>query len=121
MAEENHLTFPHGKRGSRHNESQRDIRSDGGVFQTRITLDCRLEDLPGLAPGREGKTFLLFVGILMFAYYLPLESPRVQEAVLEAFLMLQAYARNHTPALVVDGEVRVVGKVPSDEEITKMI
>jgi len=26
-----------------------------------------------------------------------------------------------TPALVVDGEVKVVGKVPSDEEIKKMI
>jgi len=26
-----------------------------------------------------------------------------------------------TPALVVDGEVKVVGKVPSDEEIKKML
>lgn len=26
-----------------------------------------------------------------------------------------------TPALVVDGEVKVVGKVPSDEEIKKLI
>ena len=60
--------------------------------------------------GREGKIFLLFVGIFLFAYYLPLGSPKVQEAVLEAFLMLQAYARNHTltcvvPALFIAGAI----------------
>lgn len=42
--------------------------------------------------GREGKIFLLFAGIFLFAYYLPLGSPKVQEALLEAFMMLQAYA-----------------------------
>ncbi len=60
--------------------------------------------------GREGKLFLLFVGVFLFAYYLPLGSPKVQEAVLEAFLMLQAYARNHTltcvvPALFIAGAI----------------
>ena len=60
--------------------------------------------------GREGKIFLLFVGIFLFAYYLPLGSPKVQEAILEAFLMLQAYARNHTltcvvPALFIAGAI----------------
>jgi len=60
--------------------------------------------------GREGKIFLLFVGIFLFAYYLPLSSPKVQEAILEAFLMLQAYARNHTltcvvPALFIAGAI----------------
>jgi uncharacterized membrane protein YraQ (UPF0718 family) len=60
--------------------------------------------------GREGKIFLLFAGIFLFAYYLPLGTPKVQEAVLEAFLMLQAYARNHTltcvvPALFIAGAI----------------
>ncbi len=59
---------------------------------------------------REGKIFLLFVGIFLFAYYLPLGKPKVQEAVLESFLMLQAYARNHTltcvvPALFIAGAI----------------
>jgi uncharacterized membrane protein YraQ (UPF0718 family) len=51
--------------------------------------------------GREGKTFFLFVGIFLFAYYLPLGNAKVQEALLEAFQMLQAYARNHTLTCVV--------------------
>src|SRR4030042_4165852 len=60
--------------------------------------------------GREGKIFLLFVGIFLFAYCLPLGRPKVQEAVLEGFLMLQAYARNHTltcvvPALFIAGAI----------------
>ena len=60
--------------------------------------------------GREGKIFLLFVGIFLFAYYLPLGSPKIQDAILEAFLMLQAYARNHTltcvvPALFIAGAI----------------
>jgi uncharacterized membrane protein YraQ (UPF0718 family) len=64
----------------------------------------------GLLTGREGKIFLLFLGIFLFAYYLPLGSPKVQGAVLEAFLMLQAYARNHTltcvvPALFIAGAI----------------
>ena len=64
----------------------------------------------GLLFGREGKIFLLFVGIFLFAYYLPLGKPKVQEAVLESFMMLQAYARNHTltcvvPALFIAGAI----------------
>ncbi|MGQ9688969.1 MAG: permease, partial [Desulfobaccales bacterium] len=60
--------------------------------------------------GREGKIFLLFAAIFLFAYYLPLGSPKVQEAILEAFMMLQAYARNHTltcvvPALFIAGAI----------------
>jgi uncharacterized membrane protein YraQ (UPF0718 family) len=35
------------------------------------------------------------------AYYLPLANPRVTEAILEAFKLLQWYARNHTLACVV--------------------
>src|SRR3989339_2057585 len=64
----------------------------------------------GVLFGREGKLFLLFVGIFLFAYYLPLGEPKVQKAVLESFLMLQAYARNHTlscvvPALFIAGAI----------------
>jgi len=64
----------------------------------------------GLFVSREGKIFLAFVGIFLFAYYLPLGKPKVQEAVLEAFRMLQAYARNHTltcvvPALFIAGAI----------------
>ncbi len=64
----------------------------------------------GWLTGREGKIFLIFVGIFLFAYYLPLGSPKVQEAILEAFMMLQAYARNHTltcivPALFIAGAI----------------
>jgi uncharacterized protein len=60
--------------------------------------------------GREGKIFLVFAGIFLFAYYLPLGSPKIQEAIQEAFLMLQAYARNHTltcvvPALFIAGAI----------------
>ncbi len=60
--------------------------------------------------GREGKIFFLFLCIFLFAYYLPLGRPKVQEALLEAFLMLQAYARNHTltcvlPALFIAGAI----------------
>uniref|UniRef100_A0A7C5AKB6 Permease n=1 Tax=Desulfobacca acetoxidans TaxID=60893 RepID=A0A7C5AKB6_9BACT len=64
----------------------------------------------GWLVGREGKIFLLFAGIFLFAYYLPFGNSKVQEAILEAFLMLQAYARNHTltcvvPALFIAGAI----------------
>ncbi|MBW1992363.1 MAG: permease [Deltaproteobacteria bacterium] len=60
--------------------------------------------------GREGKIFLAFIAIFLFAYYLPLGSPKVKEAIMEAFLMLQGYARNHTltcvvPALFIAGAI----------------
>jgi uncharacterized protein len=60
--------------------------------------------------GREAKIFLIFAGIFLFAYYLPLGSDKVQHALLEAFNMLQAYARNHTltcvvPALFIAGAI----------------
>jgi len=64
----------------------------------------------GVLFGREGKIFLLFAGIFLFAYYLPLGNAKVQEAILEAFKMLQSYARNHTltcvvPALFIAGAI----------------
>jgi uncharacterized membrane protein YraQ (UPF0718 family) len=54
-----------------------------------------------LLTGREGKIFLIFVSIFLFAYFLPLGSPKVQGAILESFKLTQWYARNHTLACVV--------------------
>jgi len=50
---------------------------------------------------REFKIFSIFAGIFLIAYFLPLNSPNIQAAILEAFRMLQWYARNHTLACVV--------------------
>ncbi len=50
---------------------------------------------------REWKIFAAFAGIFGVAYVLPLSSPKVTAAILEAFKMLQWYARNHTLACVV--------------------
>ncbi len=50
---------------------------------------------------REWKIFGAFVAIFVLAYALPLSDARVSGAILEAFKMLQWYARNHTLACVV--------------------
>ncbi len=50
---------------------------------------------------REFKIFSAFAGIFLVAYFLPLSNPNIQAAILEAFRMLQWYARNHTLACVV--------------------
>jgi hypothetical protein len=47
------------------------------------------------------KIFAAFLAIFLAAYYLPLGNPKVEAAVLEAFKLLQWYARNHTLACVV--------------------
>ncbi|MEX1230665.1 MAG: permease [Planctomycetaceae bacterium] len=41
------------------------------------------------------------VGVFLFAYFVPISDERVSNALLEAFRMLQWYARNHTLACVV--------------------
>ena len=41
------------------------------------------------------------VAIFLFAYFIPLGSEKIQGAILEAFRLLQWYARNHTLACVV--------------------
>lgn len=43
----------------------------------------------------------ILVVVFLLAYFLNFASPRIQNAVMEAFLMLQWYARNHTLACVV--------------------
>ena len=50
---------------------------------------------------REWKVFAALVTIFVVAYALPLGNPRIQEAIQEAFRLLQWYARNHTLACVV--------------------
>ena len=50
---------------------------------------------------REWKIFGSMAVIFGLAYYLPLANPRVVDAILEAFKLLQWYVRNHTLACVV--------------------
>ncbi len=50
---------------------------------------------------REWKILASFVAVFLGAYWLPLSNPKVENAILEAFKMLQWYARNHTLACVV--------------------
>jgi len=51
--------------------------------------------------GKQGKIFAALFGIFLVAYYLPLANPKVEAAIVEAFKLLQWYARNHTLACVV--------------------
>ncbi len=50
---------------------------------------------------KEWKKFTALVVIFLFAYLIPLGSPKIKEAILEAFRLLQWYARMHTLACVV--------------------
>ena len=61
---------------------------------------------------REWKIFGAFLGVFLFAYFVPLATPqfdaqadplaaKITGAIVEAFLLLQWYARNHTLACVV--------------------
>ena len=50
---------------------------------------------------RELKIFAALITVFVVAYALPLENPRVQNAIQESFRLLQWYARNHTLACVV--------------------
>ncbi len=59
---------------------------------------------------RELKIFGAFTAVFVAAYCLPLSDVKVQSAILEAFKMLQWYARNHTlacvaPALFIAGAI----------------
>ena len=59
---------------------------------------------------REWKIFAALAGIFVVAYILPLGNAKIQEAIQEAFRLLQWYARNHTlpcvvPALFIAGAI----------------
>lgn len=60
----------------------------------------------------ERNKFILVAVIFLAAFYLPLGHPRVQSAILEAFFMLQDYAREHVlacliPAFFIAGAIAV--------------
>ena len=60
----------------------------------------------------EKQKLLLLVGAFLFAYWLPMDHPRVQGAIVEGFAMLGDYAREHVllclvPALFIAGAVSV--------------
>lgn len=50
---------------------------------------------------REWKIAAAFVTVFLIAYFLPLSDPKFTAAIVEAFKLLQWYARNHTLACVV--------------------
>ena len=50
---------------------------------------------------RELKILATLVSIFLVAYFLPLSNPKIQQAIQEAFRLLQWYARNHTLACIV--------------------
>ncbi|MCM8900279.1 permease [Caldicoprobacter algeriensis] len=59
---------------------------------------------------KEWKKFALIVGVFLAAYCIPFSHPRVSSAILEAFYMLQEYAREHVlfclvPALFIAGAI----------------
>jgi len=61
---------------------------------------------------KERDKFLLMLGIFLAAFYIPLQNPRVQSAILEAFYMLQDYAQKHVltclvPAFFIAGAIGV--------------
>ena len=49
----------------------------------------------------ERKKFAWLVAIFLIAYFIPLGNPRITQAIMEAFRLLQWYAINHTLACVV--------------------
>jgi hypothetical protein len=54
--------------------------------------------------------FLLMTGLFLAAYFIPFQSPRTSGAIIEAFLMLQEYAREHVlfclvPAFLIAGAI----------------
>jgi len=44
---------------------------------------------------KERTKLTLIIVIFLFAFFLPLTNPKVQNAILEAFYMVQDYARHH--------------------------
>jgi len=61
---------------------------------------------------KERYKFLLILSVFLVAYFIPFSNSRVQTALLEAFLMIQEYARNHVllclvPAFFMAGAIAV--------------
>lgn len=66
--------------------------SINGYVAIKQLMECSL---------KQWKIFIAFLVIFLVAYFLPLSNSKVSGAILEAFKMLQWYARNHTLACVV--------------------
>ncbi|MDD8016301.1 MAG: permease, partial [Acidobacteriota bacterium] len=61
---------------------------------------------------KETKIFLILLAVFLTAYFVPFSQPAVQNAIVEAFLMLQEYARLHVlsclvPAFFIAGAISV--------------
>lgn len=61
---------------------------------------------------KERDKFLIMAGIFLLSFYIPLQNPRVQSAILEAFYMLQDYAQKHVltclvPAFFIAGGIAI--------------
>ena len=61
---------------------------------------------------RELRLFAIIAAVFAFAYFVPFSSPTVRNAILEAFLLLQDYAREHVllcliPAFFIAGAIAV--------------
>ncbi len=64
----------------------------------------------GFMTKREWQIFFGLLGIFLIAYFLPLGNPKVKAGIIEAFRLLQWYARHHTipcvvPALFIAGAI----------------
>ncbi|MBD3181841.1 permease [Candidatus Poribacteria bacterium] len=60
----------------------------------------------------EWKKALLFIAVFLAAYYIPFQNPRIKQAILSAFVMLQDYAQKHVlfcliPAFFIAGGISV--------------
>ena len=61
---------------------------------------------------KELRTFAIIAGVFLFAYLVPFSNPTVRSALMEAFAMLQEYAREHVllclvPAFFIAGAIAV--------------
>ena len=61
---------------------------------------------------KELRTFTIIAGVFLFAYLVPFSNPTVRAAIMEAFAMLQEYAREHVllclvPAFFIAGAIAV--------------
>jgi len=61
---------------------------------------------------RELRLFAIIAGVFLFAFLVPFSNPTVRNAILEAFLLLQEYAREHVllclvPAFFIAGAIAV--------------
>ncbi len=69
-----------------------------------------IKTVEGMIQLKEWKKLALIAGVFLAAFYIPFSDPRVSSAILEAFHMLQEYAREHVlfclvPAFFIAGAI----------------